>query len=196
LKSEHYSEDGVRVVRLQNIREYRFDATDAAYIDDSYYRTELGGHDVSCGDVLIAGLGDERNCVGRACVAPQGIEPAIVKADCFRFRLDESRAMPHFVATQLTAGAVHDAGVLSSGSTRSRIPLSVMATRRLALPTTKEQSDIVEFLDRETARMAPLIAEGERAIALLQERRTALISAAVTGKIDVRGLAPATAEAA
>ncbi len=44
--------------------------------------------------------------------------------------------------------------------------------------------------------MAPLIAEGERAIALLQERRTALISAAVTGKIDVRGLAPATAEAA
>jgi type I restriction enzyme S subunit len=41
-----------------------------------------------------------------------------------------------------------------------------------------------------------LIAEAQRAINLLQERRDALVSAAVTGKIDVRDLVPAKAEAA
>ncbi len=56
-------------------------------------------------------------------------------------------------------------------------------------PPIKEQQTIVTFLNRETARIDALMAEAETAIALLQERRTALISAAVTGKIDVRGRA-------
>jgi len=64
------------------------------------------------------------------------------------------------------------------------------------LPSYDEQRAIVEFLDRETAKIDALVAEAETATALLQERRSALISAAVTGKIDVRGLAPIQAEAA
>jgi len=56
-----------------------------------------------------------------------------------------------------------------------------------------EQAAIAEFLDCETAKLDTLTAEAERAIDLLQERRTALISAAVTGKIDVRGLAESEA---
>jgi type I restriction enzyme S subunit len=63
-------------------------------------------------------------------------------------------------------------------------------------PSLAEQSVIVAFLDDQTARFANLIREAEAAIALLQERRIALISAAVTGKIDVRGLIPSAAEAA
>jgi hypothetical protein len=47
---------------------------------------------------------------------------------------------------------------------------------------------MTEFLDAETKELDALTAEAERAIELLQERRTALIFAAVTGKIDVRGL--------
>ena len=45
---------------------------------------------------------------------------------------------------------------------------------------------IAAFLDNETAKFDSLTSEANRAIALLQERRSALISAAVTGKIDVR----------
>ena len=45
---------------------------------------------------------------------------------------------------------------------------------------------IAEFLDTELAKFDTLTAEAQRAIDLLQERRTALISAAVTGQIDVR----------
>ncbi len=180
LKSEHYTDNGVRVVRLQNIRCDGFDGTDEAFVDLSYYRAELTGHDVVAGDVLIAGLGDDNNTVGRACVAPNGIEPAMVKADCFRFRLNQDEVHTAFVAVALTATATLDAGRLSTGSTRSRIPLSVMATRKLALPPLAEQAQIAEFLDRETAKIDALVAEQQQLIELLKEKRQAVISHAVT----------------
>lgn len=54
------------------------------------------------------------------------------------------------------------------------------------VPPISEQSKIVTYLDAITAKLDSLTSEAQRAIALLQERRTALISAAVTGQIDVR----------
>ena len=56
----------------------------------------------------------------------------------------------------------------------------------IAMPPKDEQFAIASFLDREAAKFDTLTAEAQRAIDLLQERRTALISAAVTGQIDVR----------
>ena len=54
------------------------------------------------------------------------------------------------------------------------------------VPPLEEQKQIVAFLDKETTKINTLIEKCETAIELLKERRTALISAAVTGKIDVR----------
>ena len=56
----------------------------------------------------------------------------------------------------------------------------------IPIPPVNEQDAIALFIEGETARFDTLTAEAQRAIDLLQERRTALISAAVTGKIDVR----------
>ena len=64
----------------------------------------------------------------------------------------------------------------------------------IPVPPIEEQNEIVEHVATEITQMDTLLAETERAIELLQERRTALISAAVTGKIDVRHCA--TKEAA
>ena len=58
----------------------------------------------------------------------------------------------------------------------------------LSVPPKSEQNAICQFLDREIDKSNTLVAEAQRFMALLQERRSALISAAVTGKIDVRGL--------
>ena len=58
----------------------------------------------------------------------------------------------------------------------------------IALPPREEQAVISVFLETETARLDALTAVATRGIALLKERRSALISAAVTGKIDVRHL--------
>jgi type I restriction enzyme S subunit len=59
----------------------------------------------------------------------------------------------------------------------------------ITLPPVVEQKRIVETVHSILQSLDSLTAEATHAIDLLQERRTALISAAVTGKIDVRGMA-------
>lgn len=63
---------------------------------------------------------------------------------------------------------------------------SIIGRIPVALPAPREQDPIAAFIDRETARIDELVAKVRDAIDRLKELRTALISAAVTGKIDVR----------
>lgn len=77
---------------------------------------------------------------------------------------------------------------LMHGSTHNTIYQSDAAGLWLVVPPLEEQLAIVSFLNSELARAKALIENATKMIALLRERRQALISAAVTGKIDVRGL--------
>lgn len=185
LKSTHYSTEGIRVVRLQNIGHAEFRESAAAYITSDYYST-LGDHDVRAGDLLIAGLGDERHPAGRACVAPPSIVPAMVKADCFRFRVRHERMNPSFAAFHLTATAIDASPLLSTGATRQRTNLSSTASRAVAVPPMQEQQEIGAHIERETQSLAHGIRVAEHEIALLREYRTRLIADVVTGKVDVR----------
>ncbi|MBO9431647.1 restriction endonuclease subunit S [Sulfitobacter sp. R18_1] len=60
---------------------------------------------------------------------------------------------------------------------------------RVCLPSLEEQDEILAHIDRETTRIDGLISTTNRSIELLKEKRSALITAAVTGKIDVRNAA-------
>ena len=184
LKSSHYTDQGIRVVRLQNIGHAQFNNSDSAFIAPSHYAT-LGDHTVEPEDLLIAGLGDERHPAGRACVAPSFIVPAMVKADCFRFRLFHQRVNPEFAALQLTATAGDASSLLSTGATRQRTNLQATAARPIAVPPIEEQSSIVRYLDKTTTDIDTAISRTRRQIELLQEYRTRLIADVVTGKIDV-----------
>lgn len=64
--------------------------------------------------------------------------------------------------------------------------LTATASRKVALPRIPEQHAIVEFLDGETTKLGELVTKVSHAVGVLRELRSALISAAVTGKIDVR----------
>jgi type I restriction enzyme S subunit len=61
---------------------------------------------------------------------------------------------------------------------------------KILCPPISEQKQITEYIDRQHQFFDELITEAQRGIELLKERRTALISDAVTGKIDVRELIP------
>ena len=76
--------------------------------------------------------------------------------------------------------------VASTGITRYGLGNYWLENGLLVLPPHPEQRAIAAFLDRETARIDSLIEKVEKSIELLREYRTALISAAVTGRIDVR----------
>jgi type I restriction enzyme S subunit len=95
--------------------------------------------------------------------------------------------IPQYVVTI----KAHSTGVWES---RLRLYPDAFLDLRIGLPSRDEQQAIVVFLDGELAKQNALAAEAHAAISLLQERREALISAAVTGKIDVRGLATASPE--
>lgn len=186
LKSDHYAATGVRVVRLQNIGWAEFKGRDAVYVALEYWRGELGGgHSVIPGDVLIAGLGDDNNPLGRACVAPSDIGKAMVKADCYRFRIG-ARAMPEYVALSLSATARAECGFLATGATRDRLNLSLACARVIPLPPITEQREVVCAIGVRTSLIDLLLDRTECSITLLKERRSAFITAAVTGQIDLR----------
>ncbi|MDX1346978.1 MAG: restriction endonuclease subunit S [Thiomicrorhabdus chilensis] len=67
------------------------------------------------------------------------------------------------------------------------ITQAILRAATIWLPEVEEQEEIASYLDSQTQKIDTLIEKSQQAIALLKERKTALISAAVTGKIDVRG---------
>ena len=76
---------------------------------------------------------------------------------------------------------------LANQNTQPLITGTMIKDQNIALPPLHEQSEIVEFVTQEEQKLNLLVAKAEQAIVLMQERRTALIAAAVTGKIDLRG---------
>ena len=72
------------------------------------------------------------------------------------------------------------------GTTMLNLNPTIVGRMTVPVPPLSEQTAIATYLDRETAKIDQLVAKVEAVIARLQEYRTALITAAVTGKIDVR----------
>ena len=183
LTSAHYSDSGTRVVRLGNIGVNEFRDEDKAFIPD-HYAAELKSHAAKAGDVIVAGLGDDRMPLGRACVLPE-IGPAIVKADCYRVRTTAALT-GEYAAWALSAPPTRRRMKLAArGSTRERLNTSVVLDIPLPVPSLSEQPRIVLRFTDATTKIDAARAVAERAIELARERRAALISAAVTGKIDV-----------
>ena len=79
----------------------------------------------------------------------------------------------------------------AGGSTKGAITCSQIGNFKIAMPPQSEQLEIIAHTKRLSFDFDTLTTEAQRAITLLQERRTALISAAVTGQIDVRGVVAA-----
>jgi len=77
----------------------------------------------------------------------------------------------------------------SYGSTIQHLYQNVFVEFSFTLPPLEEQTQIANFLDKKTSQIDKTISNNEKEIELLTEYRAALISEAVTGKIDIRGLA-------
>jgi type I restriction enzyme, S subunit len=104
-----------------------------------------------------------------------------------------SRLKPEFLLQVLRAMS-GEFRRLMMGSTHNTIYMPDIQSLTMVLPPLDEQEAIVQHVKLLAGRYDELTREAEAAIELLHERRAALISAAVTGKIDVRGLAPSVKE--
>lgn len=93
----------------------------------------------------------------------------------------------YYVLGHLRERGVFD--VLCSGSTIAHLTAEKLRALQVPVPPMAEQQAIADHLDRETAKIDALIAKAERFVEVARERRSSLITAAVTGQLDITGKA-------
>ena len=128
------------------------------------------------GSVLFAMYGAT---IGR--VALLGIEATVNQAVCVL--AEPTRFAARFVFYALQASREHLI-VLASGGGQPNLNAEKLRDHRLACPPLSEQRAIIAYTERETGKLDALRSATEGTIALLKERRAALVAAAVTGQID------------
>jgi type I restriction enzyme S subunit len=170
LKSEHYTEIGVRVIRLQNIGIGKFVDDDAAYISEQHF-AKLKKHDCRPGDVLVGTMGDPNL---RACIQPDWLPVALNKADCVQLRPDERIANAIFVCALLNQPATermaHD---LMQGQTRVRISMGRLRGLEVPLPPLDLQREFarrVAAVEKLKTAQRAALAELDGLFASLQHR--------------------------
>ncbi len=160
---------------------------DAVNIDDlpemDFPPPERDRYRLRPGDLLVCEGGE----VGRTAKWAGALEECFYQKALHRVRPRFESETPRFFYFLMYALAKR--GVLNAGGNPNTIDhLTAIQLRhyRVPFPPRLEQSAICDHLDRETAKIDALAAKVRAAINHLKEYRTALISAAVTGKIDVR----------
>ena len=141
------------------------------------------------GDLLMSRASGSRDLIGSVAVVPQ-CRPHLLLCDkVFRLHTDASNEVRRFVGYAMNSRIVRwqIESVISGGAgLASNISQEAVKDLIVVLPTRNERQTIARYLDCETSKIGALITKVREAIERLTEYRTALISAAVTGKIDVR----------
>ena len=143
---------------------------------------------VGVGDVIVSRANGSPDLVGSAAIVEHLDYQLILSDKLFRLRPQHS-VDPRFLAWSLNSGRyrIQVQGAISGAEgLANNLPLSKLRAFEMRHPLLDEQRRIAAYLDEQTARIDTLIAETERFIGLALERRAALITAAVTGQIDVR----------
>ena len=178
--SKYYVEEGVPCLRSLNVSRGAIDMENLVFISENSNELHRKSK-IFAGDVVVVRTGQ----AGTAAVVPKELDGANC-IDLLIVRRSE-QVLSHFLYYYLNScTGISQAAELSVGAIQAHYNTSTLA--RLVVPKipTDEQSRIVTHLDQATGEIDALIAKIHEAIDHLKEFRTALISAAVTGKIDLR----------
>ena len=173
---------GVPLVTAKNIKNQMIDFSESQeYIREELYPLWMVRGFPELGDVVVtteAPLGESAQITDTKVALAQRI--ILLKAD--KDKVTNEYLKYHFVGDS----GYCELQTRATGSTAIGIKASHIKASLITIPPIIEQRVIAAFLDRETAKIDALIAKVREVINHLKELRTALISAAVTGKIDVR----------
>ena len=173
LKSSHYTPEGVRVIRLQNIGVGCLIDHDKAYISPEHFAS-LRKHECLPGDVLVGSLGEPNL---RAFVLPEEIHQALNKADCVQIRPHPEVATAAFICWLLNLPSTLEmASGMILGQTRARISMGRLG--ELVLPVPPLQ------LQRKFARRVTEIRALEAAQATSRHRLEALFQSMLHRAFD------------
>ena len=145
LKTEHYCEEGIRVIRLQNICLGYFDDTDKAYVSVAHYE-KLKKYTCKPGEIVIGTLGEPNF---RACIIPSYIELSINKADCVHY-IPKVNLLNNIFACayincertlQMATSNIH-------GTTRARIAAGQVSSIPIYIPPMDIQKQFVAIAEQ------------------------------------------------
>ncbi len=177
-----YPDGEYLVVRTSNVRDGQLVFDDAKYTDSDGFKEWTRRGIPEPGDILLT----REAPAGEACIVPEGV-PLCLGQRMVLLRVNKQEFDADFGLWAIYGGLVEEfITSLSLGSTVSHLNMSDIPNIPILAPSLPEQRAIAAYLDRETAKLDALVAKAQEAIERLAEYRTALISAAVTGKIDVR----------
>jgi len=169
LKAEDYTENGIRIIQLQNIG-------DGEFIDDYkiYASEEKANELLSCniysGEIILSKMGDP---VGRACIIPKHLERCIMASDGIRLVVDEKRFSKYFIYSLINSRQIREAiERKSTGSTRKRIGLDELKKIKLFNPIKSgEQKKIAACL----SSLDDVITAESQKLEVLKEHKKGLL---------------------
>ncbi|PYC02000.1 restriction endonuclease subunit S [Pseudomonas protegens] len=157
------------------------------WVPESRY-VALSNYHLEVGDIVLTRKGSLGNC-RRISLLPQA---GIIDSDTIRVRVQNQIINPDYLELLL-----HEAGYISTqlslvkrGAILSGLNSEIIANLVIVVPPPEGQEELLLEIKAASSRFDQGISDCEYAVGLLRERRSALISAAVTGKIDVRGWQP------
>jgi type I restriction enzyme S subunit len=182
-----HKDEGVPFIQTTNMSsgDFSFDALQrtSPEIEANYPRSRLHGGEV------ILGI---RATIGAAFVIPESLKNINLSRGVARIECSEQVLAGYLVYFLSGRAAFEYWGLAKQGSTFSEVSIATVRELPVTVPPLIEQQELIDHMEQGTKRLDDLTLTGERTMALLRERRSALISAAVTGKIDVRGWKPPT----
>lgn len=174
-----YADEGIPILRSTNIRAGKI-IGDILFVDAAFAGGR-GSKRLNAGDLVSVRTGN----AGVTAVIP----PEFDGCQCFTMlitTLNAGSLAEYYCYWMNSLPAQCYFSLEGWGTAQVNISVPILKALPVPIPPTSEQKEIVTYLDREVGKLDTLTAEAQRAIDLLQERRTALISAAVSGQIDVR----------
>lgn len=183
----YYSDQGDRFLRIGNLPRTNLDIRgDIQFVELPRGVTEGSRTVLRQGDLLFSITA----YLGSVAVVDRGWEGSYVSQHVALCRLDSTRVDSRYVGWfMLTSSGKDQLNEGAAGGTKIQLALDDIRGLRVPVRPLAQQQAIATHLDERTANIDRLVDETERFIELSRERRAALITAAVTGQIDVREVA-------
>lgn len=183
-----FVDDGIPLASIREVQSRYVALDNAKQTTEVFYRQLIeGGRELVAGDLIFS-----RNAtVGEVAQVADWHPPFAMGQDVCVLKKQYEWLSSDYMQAVLRSLVVRvQLDNLMIGSTFKRVNVEDIRGVIVPVPPQDEQKIITEYLIRENQIFDSLLSEAQNSIALLQERRSALISAAVTGKIDVRGWKP------
>jgi type I restriction enzyme, S subunit len=181
-----FCESGVPLVRVSGVQGRWASLEGCNYLDPKKVGNRWEHFRLNVGDLLISASAS----MGTVCEVGQEAQGAVPYTGLIRLMVHEQIILRDFIRAIVSSFLfMTQIDLLKTGATIQHFGPTHLKQMKVVLPPKDEQEMLAGYIERHSDLFNKLVAEAQSAIELLQERRLALISAAVTGQIDVRGLA-------